>query len=159
MNLARKLIEPREALFGLSGVSPFAPQQATFKGQHQAMQNLQRQQQMQQKYMQQQQVQQPQGRGALFGSNQAQQQSVPRGGFGSNASSQQANHALDYQMQLMLLEQQNQTRLAMDRQEQGVISGAGGHGGDVDDQTIIPELPTIGTQESEWTESVCDSLS
>lgn len=43
------------------------------------------------------------------------------------------------------------------RQEQDTISGAGGYSGDFNDgnaETIIPELPTLETQESEWTESV-----
>ena len=81
MNMFSKSIEPRNVLFGLSGVS-FAPQQVAFKGQHQAMQNVQRQNQMQQQYAAQQQMQQPQ-RQSAFGSA-AQQQSAPGGLFGSN---------------------------------------------------------------------------
>lgn len=174
MNVASRSIEPRNVLFGLSGVS-FAPQQAAFKGQQQAMQNVQRQQQMQQQYVQQQQMQQAQVQ-AGFGQA-AQQQSASAGLFGSSnapsnvASSNSAlfgsssagipsterNDALqDYQMQMMLLEQQNKKRMLMARQEQDTVRGAVGYGEGLDDgnaETIIPDLPTLGTQESEWTES------
>ena len=48
-------------------------------------------------------------------------QAIMRGGVGGNANG--GNHALqDYQMQLMLLEQQNKKRLLMARQEQETIS-------------------------------------
>ena len=174
MNVISRPIEPRNVLFGLSGVS-FAPQQVAFKGQHQAMQNVQRQNQMQQQYAAQQQIQQPQ-RQSGFGSA-AQQQSAPGSLFGSSnrtsnaanshptpfgssavANPSGSNHALqDYQMQMMLLEQQNQKRMMMARREQDTKEGAGGNGGDLDDgnaETIIPDLPTLETQESEWTESV-----
>lgn len=167
---AFKPIEPRNVLFGLEGL-PFIPQQANFKAQQQAMQNVQRQQQQQQ-------MQQPQAQ-AGFGQA-AQQQRAPAmvpGAFGSrvvasnvtssnsalfgssNAGrpSSKGNRALqDYQMQLMLLEQQKKKRLMVARQEQDTISGAGGYSGDFNDgnaETIIPELPTLETQESEWTES------
>ena len=43
MNVTSQPVEPRNALFGLSGVS-FAPQQVRFKGQHQAIQNVHKQQ-------------------------------------------------------------------------------------------------------------------
>lgn len=164
-NVASKSIEPRSLLFGLSGVS-LAPQQATFKGQQQAMQHMQRQHQVQQQYVQQQQMQQPQAQGA-------QQQNAPAGLFGSsnmrsslassnsafgslsagNPSSEESHALQDYQMQMMSLEQQKKKRMKKARQEQDIVSGAG----DPDDgnaDTIIPELPTLGTQESEWTESV-----
>ncbi|TEY74804.1 hypothetical protein BOTCAL_0069g00010 [Botryotinia calthae] len=53
-----------------------------------------------------------------------------RGAPGGQQSGQQGNHALqDYQMQLMLLEQQNKKRLMMARQEQGAAEGQGGPGG------------------------------
>ena len=167
MNVISKPIEPRNVLFGLSGVS-FAPQQVAFKGQHQAIQNAHRQNQMQQQYAAQQQMPQRQ---SGFGSG-AQQQSAPGGLFGSSLRKSSvanshptpfgnppgSNHALqDYQMQMMLLEQQNQKRMMMARQEQETKEGAGGNGGDLDDgnaETIVPELPTLETQESEWTESV-----
>lgn len=81
--------------------------------------------------------------------------------FGSSSagnSSQQSEHALqDYQMQVMLLERQNKKPLLMARKEQDTISGAGGYEGDLNDgnaDIIIPEVPNLGTQESEWTESV-----
>lgn len=175
MNVTSKPVEPRNLYFGLSGVS-FTPQQAAFRGQQQAMQNVQRQQQMQQQYAQQQQMQQQQAQGG-FGSA-VQQQSAPGGlfnnsnmksnvanpkstVFGSSSvrnASLESNHALqDYQMQMMLLEQQNKKRMMSARQEQDTISGADGNGGDLDDgnaETIIPDLPTLGSQESEWTESV-----
>ena len=61
-------------------------------------------------------------------------------------------------MQLMLLEQQNVKRKkSMARQEQHTISGAGEDPDDGNAETIVPELPTLGTQESEWTESVSNS--
>ena len=189
-----KSIEPRNVLFGLNGVS-FAPQQAAFKGQHQAMQNVHRQNQIQQQYMQQQQQQQQQMQqprpqafqqqsapGGLFGNSNAafQQHSVPSVlfgrsnnatnvassspfgpsstnpvGFGSGHPSSEGNRApQDYQMQMMLLEQQNRRRLLMARQEQDTLSEAGGEGlDDFNTETIVPDLPTLGTQESEWNES------
>lgn len=176
INVASKSIEPRNMLFGLSGV-PLAPQQAAFKGQQQAMQNMQRQHQMQQQYAAQQQMQQQmQQAQAQAGFGQAAQQRSAPAGFGSSnvtsnvASSNSAlsgsssagnpssegNHALqDYQMQMTLLEQQNKKRMRMARQEQDMISGAGRYGADDGNaETIVPELPTLGAQESEWTESV-----
>ncbi|OQN96305.1 hypothetical protein B0A48_17561 [Cryoendolithus antarcticus] len=51
---------------------------------------------------------------------------VPNAGSQGAAGSNGGNHALqDYQMQLMLLEQQNKKRLLMARQEQDSISGPG----------------------------------
>ena len=189
--------EPRNVLFGLNGVS-FAPQQAAFKGQHQAMQNVHRQNQIQQQYMQQQQhqhqqqqqMQQPRAQafqqqsvpGSLFGNSNAalQQHSAASGlfggsnvatsvassipfdssstnpvGFGSGHPSSEGNRApQDYQMQMMLLEQQNRRRLLMARQEQDTLSEAGREGlDDFNTETIVPDLPTLGTQESEWNES------
>ncbi len=243
MNVNIKFIEPRHKLFGLNGVS-LAPQQVAFKGQHQAMQNVQRQQQMQQQYAQQQQLQvlpapsnifgstnpttKPQttsgslfaphsaSGGGLFGNNNATTQGASGGGlfgninattqgasggglFGSNTATTQGssifsnirantqgassspfgstdtstnaassnsgnfgagnatsggNHALqDYQMQMMLLEQQNKKRMLMARQEQDTLSGAGGNFDEVYAETIVPELPTLSTLESEWNES------
>ncbi|KAI9643958.1 hypothetical protein NHQ30_007309 [Ciborinia camelliae] len=55
-----------------------------------------------------------------------------RGAPGGQQGGQQGNHALqDYQMQLMLLEQQNKKRLMMARQEQETVrpDGQGGPGG------------------------------
>ena len=43
MNVVSKPVEPRNVLFGISGVS-FVPQQVAFKGHHQAIQNVHRQQ-------------------------------------------------------------------------------------------------------------------
>ena len=222
-NVLGKAIEPRNVLFGLSGMS-FAPQQAAFKGQNQAMHNLQRQNQLQRGYMQQQQSApapaglfgnvstNPQAQAfpqpsapastggglfrnvnadlqaqssqqhsfigsSLFGNansipqSQASQQHASNGGslfgnvntnvgtaFGSSSArnpSPDGNRALqDYQMQLMLLEQQKKKRLLSARQEQDALSGAGGHGDDeFSAETILPDLPTLGTQESEWNES------
>ena len=168
MNVTSKPIEPRNMLFGLSGMS-LAPQQAAFRGHQQATQNLHMQHQIQKQYAQRQQIQQPHA-SAAFGQA-AQQPSAPGGLFGSSnvASSNSAlfgssragnpssegNHALqDYQMQMMLLEQQNKKRMMMAEQEKDTISGAGGYGSDGEAETIIPEIPTLGTQESEWTESV-----
>ncbi|KAF2853592.1 hypothetical protein T440DRAFT_311054 [Plenodomus tracheiphilus IPT5] len=57
---------------------------------------------------------------------------VPRSGMPPNGApgAQQGNHALqDYQMQLMLLEQQNKKRLLMARQEQDNMSGPHQQGG------------------------------
>ncbi|KAI8933705.1 hypothetical protein NX059_009422 [Plenodomus lindquistii] len=58
---------------------------------------------------------------------------VPRSGMppnGAPGAPQQGNHALqDYQMQLMLLEQQNKKRLLMARQEQDNMSGPHQQGG------------------------------
>ena len=169
-----KPIEPRNVLFGLSGM-PFAPQQAAFKGQHHAMQNAQRQNQLQHFYAQQQQTQQPQMQQpqtqafyqhnaptGLFGSTNAATNVVSSNSalFGSSTAGNQSsegNHALqDYQMQMMLLEQQNKKRLLLARQEQDSSSGGGGYGedlGEYKDDTIVPDLPTLGTQESEWNES------
>ncbi len=195
INVTSKPIEPRNMLFGLSGMS-LAPQQAAFRGHQQATQNLHIQDQIQKQYAQRQQIQQPHASaafgqaaqqhsapGGLFGSSNvvssnsaafgqgAQQHSAPGGLFGSSnvASSNSApfgssragnpssegNHALqDYQMQMMLLEQQNKKRMMTAEQEKDTISGAGGYGSDGEAETIVPELPTLGTQESEWTESV-----
>lgn len=182
-DVANKPMEPRNVLFGLSGVS-FAPQQAVFKGQHQAMQNVQRQQQVQQQYLQQQ-MQQPQahaapqqrsapgGGGDLFGHRAQPPPGSLFGGFGANTNgasstsmfghstsenpSSEGTHALmEHQEQLMLLEQQNKQRLLLARQEQDALSGAdrGGEGfAGYDTETIVPDLPTLGTQESEWNES------
>ena len=173
MNVASKNIEPRNVLFGLDGIS-FAPQQAAFRGQQQAMQSVRRGQQMQQHYAQQQQQQQqpPQPREMA---NVAPQQNAPAGAFGafgnvnssrsglfgsssaSNPSQPSAPALQDYQMQMMLLEQQNKKRMMMARQERDNSEGAEGYVGDLDDgnaETIVPELPTLGTQESEWTDSV-----
>jgi hypothetical protein len=62
------------------------------------------------------------GQDSIFAGNQ------PRPGMPPNAGPPQGNHALqDYQMQLMLLEQQNKKRLLMARQEQDNIT-AGPHG-------------------------------
>ena len=172
-NILSKPIEPRNMLFGLSGMS-FAPQQASFKGQHQAMQNVQRQNLLQQHYVQQQSIpqsqsntvqpyrnSQPQGAAAgLFGSSIANMASVQSAPFGSSAAGRtipEGNHAAqDYQMQLMLLEQQNKKRMLLARQEQDRLSGAGGYDEDFDEykaETVVPDLPTLGTQESEWNES------
>lgn len=61
------------------------------------------------------------GEGEIFVGNQ------PRPGMAAGAPPPQGNHALqDYQMQLMLLEQQNKKRLLMARQEQDNMS-AGPH--------------------------------
>ena len=167
-NVTSKSVEPRNLLFGLSGVS-FAPQQAAFTGQQQAMQNVQRQQQKHSQYLQQQQMQQPRAQAVqqqsapagLFGSNNgispASSKIVPLGSSRAGNPSSEGNHALqDYQMQMMLLEQQNKRRLLMAHREQDTVPGAGGYGESVDDgnaDTIIPDLPALGTQESEWTES------
>ena len=174
-NILSKPIEPRNMLFGLSGTS-FAPQQVSFKGQHQATQNVQRQNQLQQHYVQQQQMPQPQSNTVQPYGN-FQQQSAAAGLFGgSNAATNVASsrsaafgsstagrtvsagdHATqDYQMQLMLLEQQNKKRMLLARQEQDRLSGAGGYDEDSDEykaETVVPDLPTLGTQESEWNES------
>ena len=171
-NILSKPIEPRNILFGLSGMS-FAPQQASFKGQHQATQNVQRQNQLQQYYVQQQSMQQPQSNtvqpyrypqpqaptASLFGSSNAATNvaSSHSAGFGSGTTLPEGNHAAqDYQMQLMLLEQQNKKRMLLARQEQESLSGAGGYDEDFDEykaETVVPDLPTLGTQESEWNES------
>lgn len=175
-NMLSKPIEPRNVLFGLSGI-PFAPQQAAFKGQHQAMQNAQRQVNQQHLYSQQQQIkqqkqqmQQPQvqafhqrsGNAGLFGSTNAAMNVASSNSalFGSSTAgnpTSEGNHSLqDYQMQMMLLEQQNKKRLLLARQEQDPSSGGGGSDEDLDDynaDTIVPDVPTLGTQESEWNES------
>ena len=169
VNVTGKQIEPRSVLFGLNGVS-VAPQQAAFRGQQQAIQSVQRGHQIHQHYIQQQQAQQPQERAAVVP-----QQSVPGGLFGntnhmSNSASsnsvlfgsssagkpfQPDAHALqDYQMQMMLLEQQNKKRMRMAQQEQQSSFGGSGDLDDGNAETIVPELPSLGTQESEWTESV-----
>ena len=174
-NIFGKPIEPRNTLFGLSGVS-FASQQASFKGQHQATQNVQRQNQLQQYYVQQQQMPQPQSN-TVQPYRSFQPQSAAPGLFGqSNAATNVAgshsalfgsstaprtipegDHASqDYQMQLMLLEQQNKKRMLLARQEQDRSSGAGGYDEDFDEykaETVVPDLPTLGNQESEWNES------
>ena len=176
-----KPIEPRNLLFGLSGTA-LAPQQVAFKGQHQAMQNGQRQkyyaqqQQQAQAQAQQQQIhmqmqrQPPRPQAAqgyngptgLFGSTNAatnvvSSNSAPFGSSTAGNPSSQGNHALqDYQMQMMLLEQQNQRRLIMARQEQDPLSRAGDYGEDLENfdfETFLAEPPTLGTQESEWNES------
>ena len=121
-------VEPRNGLFGLDGL-PFIPRQAQFKDQPQAMvlgsfgssfvaSNV------------------PSSNAALFDSSNA------------GNSSLEGNRALqDYQMQIMLLEQEKKRRrLMMAQYEQDTVSGAGG--------IIVPELPTLEPQESEWTESV-----
>ena len=166
-NILSKPIEPRNMLFGLSGMS-FAPQQqqASFKGQHQAMQNVQRQNQLQQCYVQQQSIPQPpppQNMAAsLFGSsnavsNVASSRSALFGSSNVGRTIPEGDHAAqDYQMQLMLLEQQNKKRMLLARQEQDRLSGAGGYDEDFDEykaETVVPDLPTLGTQESEWNES------
>lgn len=177
-NIFSKPIEPRNVLFGLSGM-PFAPQQAAFKGQHQAIQNAQKQNQLQHYYAQQQQTQQPQMHQQQVQQprTQAFQRSAPAGLFGSTNTAtnvvgsnsalfgsstagnptSEGNHSLqDYQMQMMLLEQQNKKRLLLAREEQDPSSEGGGYGEDLDDykaDTIVPDLPTLGTQESEWNES------
>ncbi len=94
--------------------------------------------------------------GGLFGtSNVASSNSAPFGSSRAGNPSSEGNHALqDYQMQMMLLEQQNKKRTMTAEQEKDTISGAGGYGSDGEAETIVPELPTLGTQESEWTESV-----
>lgn len=59
------------------------------------------------------------GEGEIFVGNQPRPAGMPAGG-----APPQGNHALqDYQMQLMLLEQQNKKRLLMARQEQDSMSG------------------------------------
>lgn len=173
-NIMSKPVEPRNVLFGMSGMS-FAPQQAAFKGQHQAIQNAQRQNQLQHYYAQQQQTQQPQmqqprtqafyqrsAHAGLSGStnaatNVASSNSALFGSSTAGNSSSESNHALqDYQMQMMLLEQQNKKRLLLARQEQDPSSGGGGYGEDLDEykaDAIVPDLPTLDTQESEWNES------
>lgn len=155
MNVASKNIEPRIVLFGLDGV-PFFAQQATFKGQQQAMENVQRTHRMQQTYMQQQQHQNthPQFRqksafvapGALFGNS----DSSNSGLFGSSGAG--------IPLQQLELKNNSINPMMMAPQEQDIISGAGGYGGDFDIlESFQPELHTLGTQESEWTESVRDS--
>lgn len=63
------------------------------------------------------------GEGEIFVGNQ------PRPGMPAGAPPPQGNHALqDYQMQLMLLEQQNKKRLLMARQEQDNMTGPHGQG-------------------------------
>ena len=57
-------------------------------------------------------------------------------------------------MQMMLLEQQNKKRMRMAQQEQQSSFGGSGDLDDGNAETIVPELPSLGTQESEWTESV-----
>ena len=133
---------------------------------------------MQQQYAAQQQIpqsqqpqqpQQPRGQGGfgsgaqqqsggLFGaSNAANYNPTPFGSSSAVNPSSGSNHALqDYQTQMLLLEQQNQNRMRMVHEEQETKSKAGGNGGD-DAETIIPDLPTLSTQESEWNESVCIS--
>ena len=166
VDVLSKAIEPRNMLFGLNGMA-LAPQQVTFKGQQQAVQNVQKQHQMQQMYVQQQRVQQPhplasQQQSGLFGSNNTTAHAASYDTlFGSSTNvgdpSLGGSHALqDHQMQLVLLEQQNKKRLLMARQEQDKSSGAGGHGKGFDDfgaETIIADLPTLDTQESEWNDS------
>ena len=59
-------------------------------------------------------------------------------------------------MQMMLLEQQNKKRMLMARQEQDNVHVAGGYGEGFDDgnaETIIPDVPSLRTEESEWSES------
>ena len=173
-NILSKPIEPRNMLFGLSGMS-FATQQASFKGQHQATQNVLRQNQLQQHYVQQQQMPQPQSNtvqpyrfqpqsaaAGLFGNsnaatNVAGSHSALFGSSTAGRAVSEGNHATqDYQMQLMLLEQQNKKRMLLARQEQDRLSGAGGYDEDFDEykaETVVPDLPTLSTQESEWNES------
>ena len=168
-NIFSRPMEPRNVLFGISGVS-FAPQQAAFKGQYQATQNVQRQNQLQQHYVQQQQTQPPHnqtsqrhsGPGGLFGNsntatNEASSNSALFGASNAGRTSLEGNHAVqDYQMQMMLLEQQNKKRMLLARQEQDRSSGAGGYDQSFDDymaETFGPDLPTLNTQESEWNES------
>ena len=173
-NILSKPIEPRNMLFGLSGMS-FATQQASFKGQHQATQNVLRQNQLQQHYVQQQQMPQPQSNtvqpyrfqpqsaaAGLFGNsnaatNVAGSHSALFGSSTAGRAVSEGNHATqDYQMQLMLLEQQNKKRMLLARQEQDRLSGAGGYDEDSDEykaETVVPDLPTLSTQESEWNES------
>ena len=166
MNMSSNTTEPRHALFGLDGVS-LAPQQATFMGQHQAIKNMQRQQQAQQQHTQRAQMQlAPQA-------VPQQTRNTPAGHFGSftvnpnvanlngyppppNAGNPEGNRALqDYQMQMMLLEQQNQKRVHRARQEQ--MSSASEDydkcSDELNAETIVPDLPTLGAPESEWNES------
>lgn len=174
-NILSKPIEPRNMLFGLSGMS-FAHQQASFKGQHQAMQNMQRQNQLQQHYVQQQSMPQAQSN-TISPYRNPQPQSAAAGLFASSnaATNVASSHpvtfgsstagrtvlegnqaAQDYQMQLMLLEQQNKKRMLLARQEQDRLSGAGGYDEDFDEykaETVVPDLPTLDTQEAEWNES------
>ena len=174
-NILSKPIEPRNMLFGLSGMT-FATQQASFKGQHQATQNVQRQNQLQQYYVQQQSMPRPQSNAVhhhrnlqppspaagLFGNsnavtNMTSSHPAPFGSSTAGTTLPEGNHAAqDYQMQLMLLEQQNKKRMLLARQEQERLSGAGGYDEDFDEykaETVVPDLPTLGTQESEWNES------
>ena len=166
-NETSRYIEPRNALFGLNRMAfplpvnqpPPPPQQPVFMGQQQAAQNAQRQQQMQQQYALQQQ---------RFGQVAQQQQSnVPSnvanlnsGLFGpssaGNPSSEGVRALQDYQMQILLLEQHKKQRLLMARQEQDRVSGAGGPAEGRDDgaaDNIVPDLPTLDTEEPESTES------
>ena len=154
-----KPIEPRNARFGTSGVS-FVHQQAAFSGQHQATQNAQRHNQLQQHYVQQQQqrirnFQEQSAPAPLFDSsntvnNMAGSNSAPAGQPYSDSGGDRSRR--EYEMQLMLLEQQNRQRLLLAQQEQGMSSGAGDYVEDLD-ETIVPDLPTLSTQESEWNES------
>ena len=166
MNVTSNAIKPRHVLFGLNGVS-VAPQEATFMGQHQAAQSMQRQQHMQQQYMRQQQMQLPQAQRV-----QHQAKNSPAGLSSSftvdpnvghsnssiqlNARVPEGNRALqDYQMQIMLLEQQKKKRLHKARQEQ-MPSGSDDYDECSDEfnaETIVPDLPTLDAQESEWNES------
>ena len=146
--------------------------------QHQLQQHYAQQQQMlplPQQQMPQSQMPQPQSNAVQSYSN-SQRQSVAAGLFGgSNAATNLAsshsalfgsstagrpvsggNHAAhDYQMQLMLLEQQNKKRMLLARQEQDRSSGAGydENSDEYKAETVVPDLPTLGTQESEWNES------
>ena len=174
-NILSKPIEPRDVLFGLSGMS-FAPQTFMFKAKNKATQNVQRQNHLQQQYIQQQQMPQPPSNtvqpyrnpqpqsaaASLFGSsnappNVASSHSVLFGSSTAAGTAPESNYDRhNYQMQLMLLEQQNKKRMLLARQEQDRLSGAGGYDEDLDEykaETVVPDLPTLGTQESEWNES------
>lgn len=66
------------------------------------------------------------------GNRMAMQPNAANAAAAGQAGTSNGNHALqDYQMQLMLLEQQNKKRLLMARQEQDSMSGSGQHPGGV----------------------------
>lgn len=86
----------------------------------------------------------PQQLGAMneyYPANQAQMRGMP------GANGQGGNHALqDYQMQLMLLEQQNKKRLMMARQEQDSITRADGQSGVLGQAGLPPGMSPQGSR-------------